>query len=192
MTSLPETFAPWSLPEFVHVAAVATSGAPDLEALAWNRGWAEGHAAGAERADESVAAAAAARQVASLAVDASKRALREEMARALPALAIAIARIVIEREVVADPTVMQHLVHRAMAMTPLHGTVSVRLHPDDLAALNAGEANAAAAVAVTGELRWVPDDSMPRGSCVVDGPSSIVDGRVDRVLLDLYDRLTHE
>jgi flagellar biosynthesis/type III secretory pathway protein FliH len=90
-----------------------------------------------------------------------------------------------------DPTLLHELVKRALALTPMNGSVTVRMHPDDLAALTA--AGGLKDVPDTGiEIRWLADRDISRGGCLVDGPHGIVDGRIDRALLDIYEQLSHD
>ena len=40
------------------------------------------------------------------------------------------------------------------------------------------------------EVRWIPDASIGRGGCVVEGPERIVDGRLESALERVYRRIT--
>jgi flagellar biosynthesis/type III secretory pathway protein FliH len=42
------------------------------------------------------------------------------------------------------------------------------------------------------DLVWTPDPTMGRGGCLVETATSIVDGQLDRMLYDIYDRLGHD
>jgi flagellar biosynthesis/type III secretory pathway protein FliH len=158
---------------------------------AWQRGYADGVASRDENAerlrDDAVAALGAAIE----GLSAVSREIRDRLGANLPALALAVARHLVQREVVADPTVMHDLVQRALTLTPLSGTVTVRLHPADLEAL--GDVSAFGTPSgTTLELKWVGDASFVRGGCTVETAASVVDGRVDQALLDLYERLRSE
>jgi len=119
------------------------------------------------------------------------REVRDRLGANLPALALAVARHLVQREVMVDPSVMHDLVERALALTPLSGPVTVRLHPADLDAL--GDVTAfASSSGATLELKWVGDATILRGGCTVETAASVVDGRVDQALLDLYERLRSE
>ncbi len=193
----PRAVAPWSLPDLRRAVAAPRPVAPAATAVeaaeeaAYRRGFEDGCAARDAESARTVADAASAMAAA---VEALARAAHETQARVgatVPALALAVSRHLIEREVQADPTIVDTLVRRALAMAPLTGTVTVRLHPGDLAAVQAAAPELPAAAGPR-ELKWVPDPSLHRGSCVVETPTAVVDGRVDRALLDLYDRLVHD
>lgn len=190
-----DTFASWLPPDLRTIAAPAGADAtpigPTPEEAAYARGWAEGQAAFAEASAAEIEGALSAYRAAVRALEAAAGTLRGELATTVHTLSIAIARHLLDREFEADPTLMQRLVAKALMLAPLSGPVTVRLHPDDLAALQAiGGITESTNSAV--DLRWTGDASLVRGGCVVEAPTSIVDGRIDRALLDLYERLGHE
>jgi flagellar biosynthesis/type III secretory pathway protein FliH len=96
-----------------------------------------------------------------------------------------------QRELDADPEVMRSLVERALIATPLSGQVTVRVHPADLAALG-DVTTIRPPVGSSFELVWVADAALLRGGCVVETPASVIDGRVDEALLDLFEKLTRD
>jgi len=111
--------------------------------------------------------------------------------RDLQALAIAVARHIVQRELTLDPTHVADLVRRALELLPLDSTLDVRVHPEDLRTLGA----AVAGVTPEGRhvrLQWLPDPAVERGGFLIETPQRIVDGRTDVALRALYDRLDHE
>jgi flagellar assembly protein FliH len=99
------------------------------------------------------------------------------------AIAMAAARHVIGREVAAEPGLLRDVLARALAEFPADDSLTVRLHPTDLAVV-AGEG-------VLRQIRWTADASIAPGGCLVEGRERIVDGRVDTALERLYRLLTH-
>lgn len=168
--------------------ASGTSHAAELEA-AYQRGLAEGaqmQARAQRELDDAIAALGAALQ----GLSAIAEEVRARLGANLPALATAVARHLLQREIEADPAVVHRLVEQALAATPLSGSVTVRIHPSDLAAL--GNLDALKPSGASIELLWVADPALVRGGCVVETATSVVDGRVDEALLSLYERLGHE
>ena len=100
----------------------------------------------------------------------------------LTALACAVARHVIQREVQLDPGQVRELVQKAIAEFPQETMLRVRLHPADHALLNGDPSYP--------EITWVADARIVRGGCVVEGRDRIVDGRVDLALEQVFRRLT--
>lgn len=102
------------------------------------------------------------------------------------ALAVAVARHIVGRELQLDAGIVRELVVRALAELPLDQPVTIRLHPEDLRII--AEANPGAVDRT--ELQWVPDPRLLRGGCLLEGRDRIIDGRVDTALERLYRRLS--
>ncbi len=111
----------------------------------------------------------------------------------LVALAVGIARQIVEREVDEDPEIFLALARKAVAAFPVDQPVKVRLHPDDLALLVEGGARANESSISIGDrmVPWVSDEETVRGGCLVQGPVKIVDGRLDEALKRVYRTLTN-
>lgn len=192
----PATVSAYAPPELrlaSRARTITVSTAPDPGALeeAYRRGYEDGITArdadGERQRDDAVAALGATLQGLSTVADE----IRGRLTSNLPALALAAARHLMQRELDADPEVMRSLVERALAATPLSGQVTVRVHPADFAAL--GDVTAFTPPAGSSfELVWAADPAILRGGCVVETPASVVDGRVDEALLDLFERLTRD
>jgi flagellar assembly protein FliH len=164
---------------------------PTPEEAAYQRGWEAGRAALLEEHQLSLTARLAALEATESALADASSLLEARFTESLHALAIGVARHVVGAEFTAHPELVDSLITRALALAAINGPLMVRLHPDDLAAIHdlpGVRATAAAAV----ELRWVADASILRGGCVVEGPASVVDGRIDRVLLDIYEKLASD
>lgn len=167
--------------------------AQEIEA-AYARGRAEG---------EELARAAARREVAS-ALSVARQVVREvQESRAgwdarlnenLVALSTAMARRIVERELRGDPEGFRQLASEAVASFPKGEAVRIRLNPtdlDDLAGL-APDGDPSEALTADRQVRWIADEDVVAGGCVVEGPDRIVDGRVDEALRRLYLMLTHD
>jgi flagellar biosynthesis/type III secretory pathway protein FliH len=111
--------------------------------------------------------------------------------RDLHGLAVAIARQIVQHELMIDPLRVGELVRRALELLPLDTTIEVRLNPADLATLGeATERTVPPGRAV--RLTWLADPGLEPGNFVIESPQRIVDGRSDVALRDLYERLEHE
>lgn len=109
------------------------------------------------------------------------------------ALAVAVARHVIGRELREDAMPVLQLVRNALAEFPIDQPIRIRLSPGDLLAirqLEDGE-DRLASFTQDREARWVSDSQVAPGGCVVEGRERIVDGRVDTALERIYRRLTY-
>lgn len=152
------------------------------------RGRAEGVAAERSRLHRATAAVDAALET----ILEGEMRWREALEENVAALAIAIARQVIERETTTESDVVEDLVRRATRKFPLDHPVRIRLAPADLALLTeAGEAAPPSSLVEGREARWLGDPLVTPGGCMVEGRERIIDGRVDTALERIYRRLTN-
>jgi flagellar assembly protein FliH len=111
--------------------------------------------------------------------------------RDLQALALAVARRLVQREVTADPRLLADWIARAVEMLPNDLQVHVRLHPEDLELL--GELRDTVVPPDAGvAVHWSADASVGRAGFVVESPQRLVDGRLDMALRVLYERFEKE
>jgi len=153
-------------------------------------GFQEGLAAGREEARRE-----AGRQVegalqllrdALLQVQESQAAWMETLEQNLVVLSLAAARHIVEGEVRQDPGVVAALVKQAISAFPQDHRLRIRLSPEDLSALSAEGPVGRPLLPSARELEWVADATIGRGGCMVEGPVSVLDGRVDNALERLY------
>lgn len=155
----------------------------ELEKAAWEASYARGHEAGvaAGRAELQARLAEAQARVARLDALLGLMAqplqqLDEEIEQQLLALAVAIARQLVRRELRTDPAQVIAVIREAVARLPAAARdVRVHLHPEDAAVVR--ECLAAPA----GERAWsiVEDPSLARGGCLVRTESSRIDARLE-------------
>jgi len=113
----------------------------------------------------------------------------DSVERNLVALASAIAREIVGRELKGSADDITDLVRRAISEFPLEAAVKIRLNPADLSAISSplrGDG-----VESGREVRWIPDASVAPGGCMVEGPQSVVDGRVEKALERIYTQLVY-
>jgi flagellar biosynthesis/type III secretory pathway protein FliH len=113
-------------------------------------------------------------------------ALLHQMQDNLTALALAVARQLMEREVKSEPAVVANLVRNALSHFPLDQKLRIRLNPMDLSSISMEQSGTQPPVSAGREVRWIPDEAISRGGCVVEGPERIVDGRVEGALERIY------
>ncbi|MCZ8129751.1 MAG: flagellar assembly protein FliH [Steroidobacteraceae bacterium] len=177
---------PWGLPEIDAEArrttarsggGVVTAGIlEDLQQEAWREAYAqgleEGRAAGREEVRQQV------ERLDLLFTDLARpfQALDEDVQRELVALAVALARQLLRRELKQDPTQIIGIVREAIGELPVASRdVRVQLHPEDAAIVRAHLAPA------EHERAWllVEDPMMMRGGCQVLASTSRVDARLE-------------
>ncbi|MDP1858039.1 MAG: FliH/SctL family protein [Gemmatimonadaceae bacterium] len=109
------------------------------------------------------------------------------------ALAVAIARHVIGKEIAGDRSSLTDVVRQALAEFPLDHALTLRVNPSDLEAINAAfhSLGDASPLHSRTEIRWMGDARIAPGGCLIEGRDRIVDGRVDTALERVYRRLTY-
>jgi flagellar assembly protein FliH len=155
-----------------------------LEADAYERGYEDAERALRANAEGHVAAALSALNDAIASVELHTARWMANAEENIAALAVVVARHLVQREVTADPTIVRDLVQRALSQIPMDSAVTVRLHPDDAATCNslaAPDANRRLQ-----DLRLIADAHITRGGCLVEGRERIIDGRVDTSLERAY------
>jgi flagellar biosynthesis/type III secretory pathway protein FliH len=163
-----------------HMAAERTR----MEADAYAKGYQDAERAARTNGDARLGSAISALAEAIAAVDVHTTRWTANAEANLAALAVVVARHLVQREVTADPTIIRDLVQRALSQFPMEQAVSVRLHPDDASTI--GSTTIADGNGRIQDIRWIADAHIARGGCLVEGRERIIDGRVDTSLERAY------
>ena len=118
------------------------------------------------------------------------RAEAEQVRRAaLPAaqtIAVRMAEKIVGRAVALDATAMADIARQALEAARVRaGVVSLRVHPEDWAAIETARPALAARLAKAVELRVIPDASVGRHGCVVESGAGRLDARLETQLAAL-------
>lgn len=154
---------------------------------AYAAGRAAGRAEGEAAARAELAAAVAACDAALASVREGEQRWLVNLEEHVAALAVAVARHVVERELTTEPARVKALAASAVAEFPADQPLVLRVNPADLAMLKEAFAED---VARGRDMRWQPDRHVLPGGCVVEGRDRIIDGRVDTALERIYRRLS--
>jgi len=159
-----------------------------MEQAAYARGFADGQRDGATTADARLVAARRAVEGTAKALAEARAGLTAEIEETVTVVALAIAQRLVARELRADPTAIAELVRRTIAALPPSAPPTVRIHPEDLAALDNAEPSAADSSRSV-DVEWIADASVERGGYVVETPQRVLEARLTAVFRDLYERL---
>jgi flagellar biosynthesis/type III secretory pathway protein FliH len=157
---------------------------PNLAQLEFERGLEQGKEEGRREAEAMVASAMAALGSVYDELTEARRSMAADNERAVHTLAIAVAQQIVQREIAADPTVVRDLVSNALEQVGGDGPTTVRINPADLEVVSECVESDQA-----GSIQWLPDTTLERGSCVIEAPHRIVDGRIESALKELFHRL---
>ena len=163
----------------------------DVIQAAYERGFSEGRDQGIAEGYEKMLPTLESLGGLTLALEQTHTDFRVDLERGLHALAIAVARTLIQREVTADPTIVSDLIERALDLVPHDLTLEVRLNPEDLEVLQ-GRLDQLEVAGRPLHVQWIGDTSLERGSFLLETPLRVVDGRTDEALRALYERLGHD
>jgi flagellar biosynthesis/type III secretory pathway protein FliH len=184
------SFKHWTPPPIGGKASPATpaSAAPDPVQAAYARGLAEGQSRGAAAVTQQLQATRQAVEGAGRAIAEARAAVPGEIEETVTVLAMAIAQRMIVRELRADPGAIGELVRRTIASLPPTAPPSVRINPEDLAAMDSTPPAAVDSSRAI-DVEWIPDPAVERGGYVVETPQRILDARLTSVFRDFYERL---
>lgn len=159
----------------------AQAHAAGIERDAFAKGYAQGERAGMEAGAQR--AEAMLRRLAGTIDELTelRRTIVRQTERQMVELALSVARRVVLREVTLDPEIVAAMAHVALERLGQDSPATVRLNPDDYAAVmsHRGEGWAGSHVTV------LPDAAVARGGCLVESDFGLVDGSIDAQLQEL-------
>jgi flagellar biosynthesis/type III secretory pathway protein FliH len=120
--------------------------------------------------------------------DAMLRGAREDVL----ALAIALARKIVLRTPIVDPTVVQDQLAAALELMNTPSALSIRVHPEDEALLQDVLPELLDALAACGHAEIDADEGMARGGCIVSAGRGVVDATLEAQLDRIADLLLPE
>ena len=117
--------------------------------------------------------------------------LRSQLEDGLAALALAVARKILVAEVKGGNYDIIEIVNRVLEQVPSSDDVAVRVHPDDLAALEGACGDDGRASERLRAMRWTGDPSLGRAECVVETPSGFVESLIETQLSVIDEEWRH-
>ncbi|MCS6860339.1 MAG: FliH/SctL family protein [Abditibacteriales bacterium] len=173
--------------------SLSTEEVERLRAQAWEEGRREGFAAGKQEAAQLLALL---RGVVEEAMAARETFIAITTPQLLN-LAVQIAEKIVRREVERDATVVQRIAEDALRHAVDKHHLRIRVHPDDLATLQALAPELRAALEDVREFEIVPDRRrgdrrMMRGGCLIETESGVIDARIETQLEEIHERLMEE
>jgi len=100
-----------------------------------------------------------------------------------------VARRTLQRELSTDTALISATVRRALAKLGDRQRLVARLHPEDAAIMRDERADLLENFVGIEELHLVIDDTLTRGSCVIDSTTMMVDARLDALLEEVLAEL---
>jgi flagellar assembly protein FliH len=165
--------------------AEAVLAAAKAEAAAvMERARAEGYAEGRAQADRVLHEAVACVAEVAKQLTTARDSIIDSLAPRLADLVVRIAGRLVVGEIQANPEWIEAIVRDALTAVRENDHVIIRLHPEDLAALETAQADLEGACGAHLVLRG--DRSLVRGGCVIETPRGLVDARLDSKLAIIH------
>lgn len=142
----------------------------------------QGYQEGLARAQAEVHATATEAIAALTAAQQERHRVATEHEGALAELALQIARKVVGAHLDADPTLVARIVAEAITELEPSTALVARVHPTDLAAVEAAKGDLQRLVQGDGQIELLADESVDRGGVVLVSPVGEVDARVETKL----------
>lgn len=182
-----EYFDPEEIRQAVLAEAKAEAEAKVKEAYA--EGLRRGEEAGRAEFEATIAHAAEALEAAAEEMKAARDAFLESLEPQVVALSTLIAERVLHRELQSDPNLVQHSVRRALEVIADRQTLHVLVHPDDLEAMRAHQADLLESFPGIGELTLDADESVTPGGCVVESKEVQADMTLETLLASVLNAM---
>lgn len=157
---------------------------------AYREGLEQGAQKGREQFEASLAQCTEALESASEAIQAAHERFVDSLEPQVVALVKSLVTRVIDTERRTNPEVLQQTVRRALEKLAGQYAVTLHLHPDDLAAIQAHEVALLDGVPGVESLQLVPSDGVQPGGCIARSESMEVDARLETLLGQVLDALT--
>ena len=169
-------------------AAAEQAALEDAIREAYQRGVKDGLVQGATQAENRLRTAHQALDRLIGAFGESGDAWRESMSDSMAAIAVGIARQILDRELSVAPDTVEELIAAGLDRFPADHAIRIRVSHEDYAALKAS--GAAEEMTKNRWAQWSCDDALGRGSFLIEGPENIIDGRIDHALENIYRKLS--
>jgi|GEM_PF-1684206 len=184
---------------FAPTAAPATAGVvtppqplPDLDALSrqgFEEGFAVGEQAGLEVGREKAISYLNTLAEAAVTATALRRQIRQEAHEELVALAVAIAERLVRREITCDRSILLERVQDFLTELDDATTVTLRMHPIDLAYAESCKDDWRQLFGAVEHLRLEESHDLQQGDMRIETPTTSLDARIDSLLATIRERL---
>lgn len=107
-------------------------------------------------------------------------------------LVMMVSRKVILREARADRSILENMVHSAVAGLSERDSITVRLNPDDYAMVTSGQGDFFRQELASDQMHFKADAAVLPGNCQIDTELGTIDASIDAQLDEIHRRLLEE
>lgn len=178
------------LPDPAEILAAAREEAERKVQEAYAEGFRRGEEAGKAAFLERVGEAATVFASSAEAMGLAQKQFLSTFEHAIVALSRAAAERVLRRELrYTDVELIQSTVHAAARQLTERESFDLRLHPEDVSALEENGVDIVETMDQKEKVRIVPDETVARGGCVIDSASLRIDAQLEEQLARIFDAL---
>jgi flagellar assembly protein FliH len=105
-------------------------------------------------------------------------------------LAVAVARKIIDRELLSSPEIIVNIVKRAIGKATDREELTVRVNPDSIDGVISAQDKIVNSAKGIRKLKFLADPNVSQGGCVIESLNGTVDARVERQLSEIEQALT--
>jgi flagellar assembly protein FliH len=157
-----------------------------LEQEAYEKGFAKGETAGINAGEKKIQALAARMTDVMNTLAGLRSELVAQYEKELMDLVLAICRKIIFCEIAADSRVIRETVLQILQEAPGAQQITLRLHPEDLDAIETLKTRAGVSATDLNRVALFPDTSVSRGGCLLETPHGDMDAAIETRLKNVY------
>jgi len=170
----------------------AGSRSREIEEKAYTEGYEAGERRALEHSQRKMEPVLRNFQQALEAIEQMKRKIRLTAERETVDLALAIARKIVGQEISVQPQVIENILQKALEKVEGQDSISIILHPDDLAHMQSADNRICDLLAGYDHLQFKADGSMQKGGCLIETEMGCVDARIEKQIEAVEDLFKRE
>jgi len=175
-----------------HGGQSSQNSAENREARAYEKGFSQGLLEGGTQARDTFGNAAALLAQLAHEVAEAKESFLNKTEEDLVVLSLAIAREIINQEVKTNPDIVKAVAKEAIAQLIDKEGVTIRVNPRDFDVIKASESEMGGILEGKDRCKFLSDDFISRGGCVIESKTGIVDADLDTQFGEIWRRLLNK
>jgi len=170
---------PEAKPDHDTVIAELEKVSQERSEAAYKHGIEDGTAMGLEQGRQEIQGAMTQLQAVTEALSAYQGNMTRDVDEVVTQLALAVAKMLIHREVTQDPALVKNVVKEALKQVDDRRRMTIKVHPEDWKTVHGLETEVREAMHGIQELEIKEDSLIRRGGCLIESDSGIVDSRIE-------------
>ena len=169
-----------------------SSSIPEVEARAFQKGYAEGQRASLDSQREEVASAVQSMRQAIVEIQSVRQEIYHSIEREVVGLALAIARKVVCQEIKIDPDVVVCVAREALSQVDVPGKIKIRLNPADLEFITSTQGQISEFLKEMDNVTVEAEQGITSGGCLIETNLGEIDARIEKQFQVVEDKFHAE